>query len=91
MATIPNGTTVTFTGLPKDHGVRCNSDHGVIQAASVNQTGGLVYYIKSHAGAQAIFSVPATNVLVHPSPNPPLPLPGVQSGYQIPSTHTAAP
>jgi hypothetical protein len=90
MATLPVGTIVTFQNLPKDHGVRCNSDHGVIQGASA-YLGVTYYYIKPHLGAQGIFQVPAANVLVHPMPNPPLPLPGVQAGYTFPSHHTAAP
>jgi hypothetical protein len=90
MATIPVGTTVTFTGLPKDHPALANGNHAVIQAAS-SLNGTTFYFIKTHLGAQAIFQVPAANVTTANVMIPPLPLPGVQSGYTIPSHHSAAP
>jgi hypothetical protein len=89
MAIAP-GTTVTFTGLPKDHPVLCNGNHGVVQASSA-LLGTTYYWIKTHLGAQAIFQVPAANVLTTGVMIPPLPLPGVQPGYQVPSHHSAAP
>jgi hypothetical protein len=91
MATIPVGTTVTFVNLPKDHPALANGNHAVIQAASISPAGALFYWVKTHLGAQAIFQVPAANVLTTGVMIPPLPLPGVQSGYTIPGHHSPAP
>jgi hypothetical protein len=90
MATIPTGTTVRLVGLPADHGALCNGNHGVIQGASAF-LGTTYYYVKPYLGAQGVFQVPATNVTTTNVTTPPLPLPGVQSGYTYPSHHTAAP
>jgi hypothetical protein len=89
MAIAP-GTTVTFTGLPKDHPALANGGHAVVQAASA-LNGTTFYWIKTHLGAQAIFQVAAANVLTTGVMIPPLPLPGVQPGYTIPSHHSTAP
>jgi hypothetical protein len=90
MATIPTGTTVRLVGLPADHGALCNGNHAVIQGSSAF-LGTTYYYVKPYLGAAAIFQVLAANVTTSGITTPPLPLPGVQSGYTGPSHHTPAP
>jgi hypothetical protein len=84
------GTTVRLVGLPADHGALCNGNHAVVQGASA-YLGTTYYWVKTHLGAQAIFQVPAANVTTTNVTTPPLPLPGVQSGYTTPGHHSAAP
>jgi hypothetical protein len=84
------GTVVTFTGLPKDHGVLANGGVAVIQGVSF-YLGKILYAAKCHPQGAIFHPIDSSNVVVATSPNPPLPLPGVVSGWSAPSHHTATP
>jgi hypothetical protein len=67
-----------------------NGGFATVQGTSFHpQSGNVWVFVKSHVQGP-IYQLPAANIQATTSSNPPLPLPGVQPGFQTPGHHRTA-